>query len=74
MATDNSCLHCGADCGRAPVISGADHFCCQGCSLVYQILHENKLTQYHHLEKTPGIKVEDLNYDSKYAYIGKIRT
>ena len=71
MATDNSCLHCGADCGKAPVVNGADHFCCQGCSLVYQILHENKLTQYYQLEKTPGIKVEDLSYESKYAYLDK---
>jgi Cu+-exporting ATPase len=39
--------------------------------MVYQILHENKLTQYYQLEKTPGIKVEDLNYDSKYAFLDK---
>ena len=71
MPTDNPCVHCGADCGKAPVISGADHFCCQGCSMVYQILHENKLTQYYQLEKTPGIKVEDLSYNSKFAFLDK---
>ena len=71
MPTDNSCDHCGADCGKNPVVSGVDHFCCQGCSMVYQILHENKLTQYYKLERTPGIKVEDLSYDSKYAFLEK---
>ncbi len=71
MATDNSCVHCGSDCGKTPVIHDSDQFCCQGCCMVYQILHENRLTQYYQLEKTPGIKVEDLNYDSKYAFLDK---
>jgi Cu+-exporting ATPase len=48
-----------------------NRFCCDGCSLVYGILHENKLTQYYSLEKTPGIKLEDLTYDSKYAFLDK---
>ena len=71
MPSDNQCLHCGADCGKTPVIIGHQHFCCEGCSLVYGILHENKLAQYYSLDKTPGIKLEDLPHDSKYAFLDK---
>lgn len=71
MLSDNQCLHCGADCGIVPVVVQDNRFCCNGCSLVYGILHENKLTQYYSLEKTPGIKLEDLTYDSKYAFLDK---
>ncbi len=71
MPSDNHCLHCGADCGKVPVVVLDNRFCCSGCSLVFGILHENKLTQYYTLEKTPGIKLEDLTYDSKYAFLDK---
>jgi Cu+-exporting ATPase len=71
MSSENQCDHCGADCGKTPVVSGDHRFCCNGCSMVYEILHTSKLTQYYSLEKTPGIKLEDLNYDSKYAFLEK---
>jgi Cu+-exporting ATPase len=69
--SDNQCVHCGSDCGRTPVTVGSHRFCCQGCSLVFEILHEKRLTQYYSLEKTPGIKVSDLTFDSKYAFLDK---
>lgn len=71
MSSDNQCNHCGADCGKKPVMTGNHQFCCNGCSMVFEILHENKLAQYYTLEKTPGIKLEDLSYDSKYAFLDK---
>lgn len=71
MNSDNQCIHCGSDCGKTPVRHREQVFCCDGCSMVYQILNENKLTKYYTLEKTPGIKVEDLSYDSKYAFLDK---
>lgn len=71
MSSDNQCNHCGADCGKKPVMTGNHQFCCNGCSMVFEILHENKLVQYYTLEKTPGIKLEDLSYDSKYAFLDK---
>lgn len=71
MASDNQCNHCGADCGRKPIVTLNHQFCCNGCSMVFEILHENKLSQYYTLEKTPGIKLEDLSYDSKYAFLDK---
>ncbi len=71
MNPDNQCIHCGSDCGKTPVRHGEHIFCCDGCSMVYQILNENKLSKYYSLEKTPGIKVSDLSYDSKYAFLDK---
>jgi Cu+-exporting ATPase len=71
MFPGNQCVHCGADCGKSPIVKGDHLFCCHGCSLVYQILHENKLTKYYTFEKTPGIKVEDLTYSTKYAFLDK---
>ncbi|MCE1198309.1 MAG: heavy metal translocating P-type ATPase [Marinilabiliales bacterium] len=71
MSQDNACVHCGSDCGKDPVIQDNQRFCCNGCSMVYQILQENKLTKYYTLEKSPGIRLEDLSYDTKYAFLDK---
>ena len=67
---DNSCIHCGADCGKAPVIWNDLKFCCNGCLTVYQLLHENKLFKYYDLEENPGIKIETTTeFGNKYAFL-----
>ncbi len=71
MSSDNQCIHCGADCGKTAVVRDNHLFCCNGCSMVYQILNENRLSQYYSFEKTPGIKLEDLIHNSKYAFLDK---
>ncbi len=65
----NTCVHCGADCGKNPVIWNDMKFCCNGCKTVYQILHENKLYKYYQLENSPGIKVETSEFGNKYAFL-----
>jgi len=65
----NKCVHCGADCGKAPVISNGLKFCCNGCRTVYEMLHENKLFTYYNLEKTPGIRVETTEFGNKYEFL-----
>jgi len=65
----NSCVHCGADCGKNPVIRNDLKFCCNGCKTVYQLLNENKLYNYYNLEETPGIKVETTEFGNKYAFL-----
>jgi len=65
----NSCVHCGADCGKNPVIWNDLKFCCNGCKTVYQLLNENKLYNYYNLEETPGIKVETTEFGNKYAFL-----
>lgn len=66
---NNNCVHCGADCGRDPVIWNDLRFCCNGCKTVYQLLHENKLYNYYKLEETPGIRVETTEFGNKYAFL-----
>ncbi|MBN2596018.1 heavy metal translocating P-type ATPase metal-binding domain-containing protein [Labilibaculum sp.] len=63
------CVHCGDDCGSHPVIWDEKPFCCNGCSTVYQILHENELCTYYDFESNPGIKVEAGKYKEKFAFL-----
>ncbi len=65
----NTCIHCGADCGKSPVIWNEMKFCCNGCLTVYQLLNENKLYKYYQLEESPGIKVETTEFGNKYAFL-----
>lgn len=72
MQTNNLCVHCGADCGKHPIVWNSLKFCCNGCKTVYQILNENKLYKYYNIEDTPGIKVDlDTVPENKYAYLDK---
>ncbi|MCK3682585.1 heavy metal translocating P-type ATPase metal-binding domain-containing protein [Maribellus sp. YY47] len=66
---NNACVHCGADCGKEPVMWNHLRFCCNGCLTVYQLLNENKLYNYYKLEETPGIKVETTEFGNKYAFL-----
>ena len=66
---NNNCVHCGASCGKEPVMWNDLKFCCNGCKTVYQLLNENKLYKYYDLEETPGIKVETTEFGNKYAFL-----
>ncbi|MCK5731198.1 MAG: heavy metal translocating P-type ATPase metal-binding domain-containing protein, partial [Draconibacterium sp.] len=48
---NNTCVHCGADCGKNPVVWNDEKFCCNGCKTVYQLLNENKLYNYYNLDE-----------------------
>ncbi|PCH71496.1 MAG: heavy metal translocating P-type ATPase [Bacteroidales bacterium] len=63
------CVHCGDDCGSHPVIWDDKPFCCNGCSTVYQILHENELCTYYNFESNPGIKIDAGKYKKKFAFL-----
>ncbi len=69
--TDNACIHCGADCGKEPVVYNRLKFCCFGCKQVYQLLNENQLQQYYTLENTPGVRIGDTGHTGKYAFLDK---
>ena len=69
--SDNICIHCGADCGKEPIIFSLQNFCCSGCKQVYQLLNENQLHQYYTFEKTPGVRIADRDHESKYAFLDK---
>ncbi|NTW23221.1 MAG: HAD-IC family P-type ATPase [Lentimicrobium sp.] len=64
------CVHCGQDCGKNPVIFDDKPFCCNGCSMVYQILSDRKLNKYYEMMPTPGIRLEQENSaGTRYAYL-----
>lgn len=62
-------MHCGADCGKNPIVWNNLNFCCNGCLAVYQLLHENKLYNYYKLDETPGVKVESTEFGNKYVFL-----
>ena len=69
--TENTCIHCGADCGKDPLIYSMQKFCCSGCKQVYQLLNENQLQQYYTFETSPGVRISDPDHSSKYAFLDK---
>jgi Cu+-exporting ATPase len=68
MAENIPCDHCGADCGKYPVVWEDKNFCCNGCKTVYQMLHEHKLVNYYTIEDKPGIRKDEPN-SGKYAFL-----
>ncbi|MDD3743029.1 MAG: heavy metal translocating P-type ATPase metal-binding domain-containing protein, partial [Lentimicrobiaceae bacterium] len=65
-----SCAHCGLDCGKHPVMFEELPFCCDGCSMVYQILHEKKMSRYYTMMPTPGIRLDEENKTGiRYAFL-----
>ncbi|MCC5919112.1 MAG: heavy metal translocating P-type ATPase metal-binding domain-containing protein [Cyclobacteriaceae bacterium] len=48
------CYHCGDDCVEEKILHDEKHFCCTGCTLVYDVLQENDLGSYYQMEQSPG--------------------
>ncbi len=71
MSRENSCVHCGSDCGREIILLGDKKFCCEGCKTVYRILNENRLYKYYQIGKTPGIRVDENEYNNKYSFLDR---
>lgn len=70
MAKDNQkCIHCGEDCGKYPIIWEEKPFCCNGCKTVYQLLNENKLYTYYEMENNPGVRLDEPEFGTKFAYL-----
>ena len=61
IATDKAldvtikCSHCGDDCGKEPIAAQDLHFCCTGCQMVYDIIHEHNLDQFYSINSQAGI-------------------
>jgi Cu+-exporting ATPase len=64
-----ACVHCGADCGKHPVIWDDKPFCCHGCKTVYQILHEKDMGEYYKIQPMSGIRVETESQSNKFAFL-----
>ena len=65
---DTKCHHCGDLCqGEVPVQD--DHaFCCHGCLLVWNLIHENGLSDYYNVENTPGLSLKYKN-EKKFDFL-----
>lgn len=68
MASEK-CVHCGADCGKSPVIWNEKAFCCHGCKTVYQILNEKEMGEYYQIQPMSGIRIETDGTSKKFAYL-----
>lgn len=62
-----NCFHCGDPCLDDGIKHGEKSFCCQGCKMVFEILHENDLSYYYELEETPGISPKAIA--DKYEFL-----
>ncbi len=68
MASEK-CVHCGADCGKAPVSWNDKPFCCHGCKTVYQILNEKEMGAYYQIQPMSGIRIESDGTSKKFAFL-----
>ncbi len=64
-----ACSHCGLDCGDAAILRADRNFCCQGCLLVFELLHENGLEQFYQLGKAAGFQPARPTEDTEFAYL-----
>ncbi len=62
-----NCFHCGDACIDVEIKHDEKSFCCHGCKTVYDILHDNDLSYYYDLEKTPGISPQEIA--GKYDFL-----
>lgn len=54
-----TCDHCGDTCPSESISLGESYFCCEGCKMVYEILHEHELGRFYQIEKKAGISLKD---------------
>lgn len=54
-----NCFHCGEACLDVEIRHDEKSFCCQGCKMVYEILHEHELGYYYDLQENPGISPKE---------------
>ena len=66
----NNCFHCGADCGKKPVVFDNKNFCCNGCKTVFEILNMNELSCYYDFESSPGTIPKEIK--GKFNYLDNI--
>jgi Cu+-exporting ATPase len=54
-----NCAHCGEECiGQFPKTE-QHSFCCNGCQIVWNLLHQNGLSEYYAIEEIPGLSFKE---------------
>jgi len=69
VATEVQCFHCGEDCGTKPIMAHDYSFCCDGCKMVYEILHQTGMCDYYTISKAPGINQKSPVRKDKFAFL-----
>src|SRR5690606_34405714 len=64
-----ACYHCGENCPDHQLHFEEKYFCCQGCMLVYQLLHKNGLCTYYQLNEHAGINRKESIRQNKFAFL-----
>lgn len=67
--TNNTCFHCGDDCGNHIIKFQDNSFCCNGCKTVFEIFKENDLTCYYDLQNSPGAIPKEI--EGKYDFLSQ---
>ena len=67
--TQTACYHCGEDCTDNDISLQDKIFCCQGCKMVYEILHQYDLCEYYDLNSQPGINQRISVRRDKFAFL-----
>lgn len=65
---DVKCYHCGQPCEDEQFTLDDKRFCCYGCKVVFEIIHDNNLCQYYQYEHHPGATGRLVDEDT-YAYL-----
>lgn len=63
-----TCAHCGDACEKDQIVSENQHFCCNGCASVYQILHDNKLLGFYGIDDDAG-RSQKRHQQQDYAWL-----
>jgi P-type Cu+ transporter len=68
-----TCFHChdalpSANAG-AQLRLGDKFFCCEGCKMVYEILHAHDLCTFYDLDKNAGQSLKNQRFAKNYAYL-----
>lgn len=64
------CTHCGEDCPTETItLESGEHFCCDGCKTVYELLRDNNLCTYYDVDKAPGISFRFKTNAPRFDYL-----
>ncbi|KQS27942.1 heavy metal translocating P-type ATPase metal-binding domain-containing protein [Dyadobacter sp. Leaf189] len=69
VAEKHTCYHCGEDLKSEVIFLDEHEFCCEGCSVVYDLLKENDLCDYYAIDGSQGISPGNSFFDGKYDYL-----
>lgn len=58
------CSHCGSECPDDSISLNDKYFCCNGCKMVYEILHDNNMDDFYGIDEGKG-PVKPQNFDKK---------